>query len=66
VVVNCFWGKATLRYRGLQIGIDCLSIFSFSIACYAEEEIEDLIYVAESKGKIIAIIEGRKTITFDL
>ena len=41
-------------------------IFGFTIASYAEEEIEDLIDIAESKGKIIAIIEGRKTITFDL
>jgi hypothetical protein len=44
----------------------CLSIFASTISSYAEEEIEDLIDIAESKGKIIAIIEGRKTITFDL
>jgi hypothetical protein len=43
-----------------------LSIFSSTITSYAEEEIEDLIDIAESKSKIIAIIEGRKTITFDL
>jgi hypothetical protein len=43
-----------------------LSIFGLAISSYAEEEIEDLIDIAESKGKIIAIIEGRKTITFDL
>jgi hypothetical protein len=43
-----------------------LSIFASTISPYAEEEIEDLIDIAESKGKIIAIIEGRKTITFDL
>jgi hypothetical protein len=43
-----------------------LSIFSSTISSYAEEEIEDLIDIAESKSKIIAIIEGRKTITFDL
>jgi hypothetical protein len=43
-----------------------LSIFASTISTYAEEEIEDLIDIAESKGKIIAIIEGRKTITFDL
>ena len=46
--------------------IICLSIFASTISSYAEEEIEDLIDIAESKGKIIAIIEGRKTITFDL
>jgi hypothetical protein len=43
-----------------------LSIFASTISSYAEEEIEDLIDIAESKSKIIAIIEGRKTITFDL
>jgi hypothetical protein len=44
----------------------CLSILTSAISSYAEEEIEDLIDIVESKGKIIAIIEGRKTISFDL
>ena len=44
----------------------CLSILASTIPSYAEEEIEDLIDIAESKSKIIAIIEGRKTISFDL
>jgi len=55
-----------LRCRKFLISIICLSIFASTISSYAEEEIEDLIDIAESKGKIIAIIEGRKTITFDL
>jgi hypothetical protein len=55
-----------LRCSKFLIGIICLLIFGFTISPYAEEEIEDLIDIAESKGKIIAIIEGRKTITFDL
>ncbi len=55
-----------LRYRKFLISVICLSIFASTISSYAEEEIEDLIDIAESKGKIIAIIEGRKTITFDL
>ena len=55
-----------LRCRKFLISIICMSIFAFTISSYAEEEIEDLIDIAESKGKIIAIIEGRKTITFDL
>jgi len=55
-----------LRDRKFLISIICLSIFASTISSYAEEEIEDLIDIAESKGKIIAIIEGRKTITFDL
>ena len=55
-----------LRCRKFLISIICLFIFGFTISSYAEEEMEDLIDIAESKGKIIAIIEGRKTITFDL
>jgi hypothetical protein len=43
-----------------------LIIFGFTTSSYAVEEIEDLVDIAESKGKIIAIIEGKKTITFDL
>ena len=65
-----------LRCRKFLISIICLSIFASTISSYAEEEIkkcsyaeeeiEDLIDIAESKSKIIAIIEGRKTVTFDL
>ena len=55
-----------IRYRKFLISVICLSIFASTISSYAEEEIEDLIDIAESKSKIIAIIEGRKTITFDL
>jgi hypothetical protein len=55
-----------LRCQKFLISIICLSIFASTISSYAEEEIEDLIDIAESKGKIIAIIEGRKTITYDL
>ncbi len=55
-----------LRCRKFLISIMCLFIFGLTISLYAEQEIEDLIYIAESKGKIIAIIEGKKTITFDL
>ena len=54
-----------LRGRKFLIRIICLSILGFTISAYAEE-IEDLIDIAESKGKIIAIIEGRKTVIFDL
>jgi hypothetical protein len=43
-----------LRYRKLLISIICIFIFGFTISSYAEEEIEDLIDIAESKGKIIA------------
>jgi hypothetical protein len=44
----------------------CLSILVSAICSYAEEEIEDLIDIFESNSKIIAIIEGKKTITFNL
>ena len=55
------------RCRKLLISVICLSVFFASaISSYAQEDIENLIDIAESKGKIIAIIEGRKTITFDL
>jgi len=54
------------RCRKFLISVICLSVFASAISSYAQEDIEDLIDIAESKGKIIAIIEGRKTITFDL
>ena len=54
------------RCRTFLISLICLSILAFTISSFAEEEIEDLIDITESKSKIIAIIEGRKTITFDL
>ena len=55
-----------LRCRKFLISIIWFSIIGFTLSSYAGEEIEDLIDIAESKGKIIAIIEGRKTVTFDL
>jgi len=55
-----------LQCRKFLISTICLLIFGFTISPHAEQEIEDLIDIAESKGKIVAIIEGRKAITFDL
>jgi hypothetical protein len=55
-----------LRYLKFLISIVCLSIFASTISSYAEEEIEDLIYIAESKSKIIAIIEGSNKKSFSL
>ena len=54
------------RYRKILTILICLSILAPAIRAYGEEEIEDLIDIAESNGKIIAIIEGKKTISFDL
>lgn len=50
----------------ILISIFSIIILSLAISAYAEDEIEDLIDIAESDGKIIAVIEGRKTITYDL
>jgi hypothetical protein len=44
----------------------CLCIFIFPISSFAEDEIEDLIDLLGTKDKIIAVIEGRKSISFDL
>ena len=54
------------RLRYFLMSIICIAIFVSPISSYAEEEIEDLIDIAESKNEIIAIIEGRRTVTFDL
>ena len=43
-----------------------LFIIVFAIPSYAEEDIEDLIDIFESKNKIVAVIEGKRTISFDL
>jgi hypothetical protein len=55
-----------LRCRKILTILICLSILVSAICSYAEEEIEDLIDIFESNSKIIAIIEGKRAITFDL
>jgi hypothetical protein len=55
-----------LRYRKILTVLICLSILVSAKFSYAGEEIEDLIDIFESNSKIIAIIEGKKTITFNL
>ena len=55
-----------LRYGKLLISLICLSIFASTIPSYAGDEIEDLIEIVESKSEIIAIIEGKKTVTYKL
>jgi len=55
-----------LRCGKLLTILICLSILVSALCSYAEEEIEDLIDIFESNSKIIAIIEGKKAITFDL
>lgn len=55
-----------LRCRRIFIILIYSSILAFTISSYAEEEIEDLIDIIEREGKIIAVIEGRKTISVNL
>ena len=55
-----------LRCRKILTILICLSIFAPTISSYAEEEIEDLIDIFESNRKIIAIIQGKKTIPVNL
>ncbi len=55
-----------IRCRNILTILICLTILGSTIPSYADEEIEDLIDIAESKGKIIAIIEGKKKVSFDL
>jgi hypothetical protein len=50
----------------LVIGIIWLSFFATATSINAGDEIEDLIEIAESKDEIIAIIEGKKTVTYNL
>ena len=58
--------RATLQFIKFLISIICLSIIVITTSSYAGEEIEDLIDIAESKGKIIAVIEGKQSITYNL
>ena len=55
-----------LRYRKTLTILIWLSILASTICSYAEKEIEDLVDIAESNSKIIAVLEGRKTVTFGL
>ena len=55
-----------LRCRNLLTVPICLSILISAVCSHAEEEIEDLIDIFESKGRIVAVMEGRKTESLDL
>ena len=55
-----------LRCRKILTILIFFSMLSPTISSYAQEEIEDLIDIFESKGKIIAIVEGKKTVAFAL
>lgn len=55
-----------LRRRIIFTLMICLSILVSGVTSHAEEEIEDLVDIFESKGRIVAVLEGRKTVRLDL
>ena len=55
-----------LKFRRILSILIYLSMLGVAITANAEEEIEDLIDIFESEGKIIAVIEGQKTVSFGL
>jgi hypothetical protein len=55
-----------LQFQKCLTILICLSIFVSTIPSFAEEEIEDLIDIFESKSKIIAIVKGKRTISINL
>ena len=54
------------RCRKTLIALIFFIILSYTISSNAEEVIEDLIDIAESKGKVIAVINGEKSIPVNL
>lgn len=65
-IINYFERRAMLQYHKCLAILICFSIFVSARCSYAEEEIEDLIDIFVSNSKIIAIIEGKNTITSNL
>ena len=55
-----------LRYRITLITLILFTILGYTISSSAEDDIEDLIDIAESKGKVIAVINGEKSIPVNL
>ena len=54
------------RCRKALITLIFFIILSYTISSNAEEVIEDLIDIAESKSKVIAVIEGKRSISVNL
>ncbi|MCU7918819.1 MAG: hypothetical protein KZQ95_10730 [Candidatus Thiodiazotropha sp. (ex Epidulcina cf. delphinae)] len=52
--------------RNIFTSLICFSMLLASLCAYAEEEIEDLVDIYESNAKIIAVLEGRKSVSFKL
>jgi hypothetical protein len=55
-----------LRHRSILTFLVCFSILIASPCTYAEQEIEDLVDIYESNREIIAILEGRKSVSTNL
>lgn len=60
------WEEALLPWRIYFALVVFLSLIASTPSSNAQEEIEDFIDIVESTGKIIAIIEGGKTIPLEL
>jgi hypothetical protein len=55
-----------MKCRNIFPFLICFSALLATVSSYADEEIEDLIDIYESNGKIIAVVEGRKSVSFYL
>ncbi|MCU7926959.1 MAG: hypothetical protein KZQ97_11025 [Candidatus Thiodiazotropha sp. (ex Dulcina madagascariensis)] len=52
--------------RNVFTSLICFSMLLASLCAHAEEEIEDFVDIYESNAKIIAVLEGRKSVSFKL
>jgi hypothetical protein len=58
--------KAMLRCQNISTFLVCFSILLATVCSYAEEEIEDLIDIYESNSEIIAVLDGRRSVSLNL
>jgi len=61
-----FRGEGMLQRRSILTFLVCFSILLATPRSYGEEEIEDLIDIYETDRKIIAVLEGRKSVSSNL
>ncbi|VEN72940.1 conserved exported hypothetical protein [Candidatus Desulfarcum epimagneticum] len=57
---------AISKSRKIPVILICLAALRFALSSHAGEDMEDLIDIVESKSEIIAIIQGKKTVSIDL
>ncbi len=55
-----------MQYRNFLGFLLYFFMFFAAVCSYADEEVEDLVHIDESNGKILAVVKGRKSISFDL